>query len=66
MAWTQTQLDNLEDAIAKGVLEIKYNDKVIKYRSLKEMITIRNETRKSLGQVKNPSRLLIETDKGIC
>jgi len=63
--WTETDLKNLEEAIAKGVLEVQYTDKKIKYRSLNEMLTIRNEMRKCLGKVKRNSRVFAKTDKGL-
>ena len=65
MAWTQSQLTALEDAIAKGVREVKYRDKVIVYRSLKEMFTLRNEMKKSLGLTCKDGRKLISTSKGL-
>lgn len=38
MAYTQTQLDALKDAAAKGVLEVEYDNQRVKYRSLTEML----------------------------
>ena len=49
MAFTQVQLDALEDAIAQGVLTIKYQDKIITYRSLDEMLKLRDTMRRALG-----------------
>lgn len=66
MAWTQDQLTAIENAIAKGVLTVKYRDKVLTYRSLKEMLLIRNEMRKDLGLVCASGKKLIYTDKGFC
>ncbi len=37
MAFTQTQVDELRDAIARGVLSVGHGDKRVQYRSLKEM-----------------------------
>lgn len=40
-SWTQADLDALDDAIGKGVLEVEYDDKRVKYRSLDDMLKIR-------------------------
>ena len=42
MAYTQGQLDALEAAIAEGTLKVEYGDKKVEYRSLNEMIRIRD------------------------
>ena len=66
MAWTQAQLTALEKSIAKGVMEVKYRDKVIVYRSLNDMLKLRNEIRKDLGIVcKRGGKKLINTNKGL-
>ena len=49
MAYTQTQLDALEEAIAEGALTVQYQDKRTTYRSLKEMRSLREEMRRELG-----------------
>lgn len=41
MAFTQEQLDALNQAITEGVLEVWYGDKKVKYRSLDEMLRIK-------------------------
>lgn len=48
MAYTQTDLQRIEKAIATGTLEVEYADKRIKYRSIEELITARNEIQRSL------------------
>lgn len=42
MAWTQTQLDALNDAIAAGVTSVSHNGKTVSYRSLAEMMQLRD------------------------
>ena len=37
MAYTQTQLDALDVAIAEGVLTVSYDGRTVTYRSLNEM-----------------------------
>ena len=63
--WTLDDLANLEDAIKKGVQRVKYQDKEVTYRSLKEMLELRNEIRKCLGLVKKGSRIFAKTNKGL-
>lgn len=51
MAWTQTDVDNLQQAIASGELQVQYPNGMVKYRSLDEMERIltlmQNETNPS-------------------
>lgn len=63
--WTTADLAALEAAIAKGVIEVQYSDKRIKYRSLSEMWQIRNEMKKCLGLVGKGGRLLTKHNKGL-
>lgn len=66
MAWTQAQLDALETAIASGSLRVKFADKDVTYRSLDEMMRIRDTIRASLGTVSNqPQRIKSEYDRGL-
>ena len=48
MAFTQTQLDELDKAIAEGVLTVSYDGRSVTYRSLAEMQTIRAKIFESL------------------
>lgn len=65
MAWNQTDLTALEDAIKSGALRVKYTDKEVEYRSLDEMIRIREMIRKELGLVTNVDRRKVaSTSKG--
>ncbi len=51
MAFTQAQLDALESAIAQGALEVQYSDKRVRYRSLDEMLRLRDAMRRDLGLI---------------
>ena len=51
MAWKQSDLDALEDAIKQGVEEVRYSDKTVRYRSLDEMMKLRDIMRKDLGLI---------------
>ena len=37
MAYTQTQLDALQEAMASGELEVSYDGRQVKYRSIAEL-----------------------------
>ena len=66
MAFSQTQLDALEEAIATGSTRVKYADKEVEYRSLSEMLRLRDIIRRSLGLVDaGAGRVYPETSKGL-
>lgn len=71
--FTKEKLHALECAIAEGALEVQYSDKKIVYRSLSEMMKIRDIMKKSLGICSKGkkglfggTRLQVETDKDLC
>lgn len=49
MSFTQPQLDALTAAIAEGTLRVKYQDKEILYRSMDEMLKLRELMKQELG-----------------
>lgn len=53
MAWTQAQLDTLEEAIATGARRMTYGDggnrKEIEFHSREEMMALRKTMRDELG-----------------
>ena len=49
MAWSSTDLTNLEDAIAQGVLTVSINGKTVTYRSLADMLALRDVMRREIG-----------------
>lgn len=68
MAWTESELIILEKAIATGATSVQYADKKVEYRSLSEMMQIRDNIRKELGldsTVNNPRRAYASFDKGL-
>jgi len=66
MAWTQEELQKLEAAIAQGARVVKYADKEVEYRSLKEMLQIRDEIKKELGLISSSNlRKVGIFDKGL-
>ena len=57
MAFTQSELDALESAIATGALIVRYSDgRQVQYRSLAEMQRLRQLMRAELGY-SEPSRV---------
>jgi hypothetical protein len=65
MAFTQAQLDALEAAITGGELKVKYGDKEVTYRTLDEMIRIRDMMRRDLGLASaTNSRVYMTHSKG--
>ncbi len=63
--WTEADLKAIDEAIATGALTVKYNDRLVTYRSLNEMLQIRQLMRECLGHVKRSSRKFCCGDKGI-
>lgn len=49
MAYTQTMLDALDAAIATGALRITHNGKTTEYRSMDEMVRVRNLIKQELA-----------------
>lgn len=72
--FTTERLQALEEAIAEGALRVKYSDKEVEYRSLEEMLKIRDTMRKALCLNKKSSktglfggkRAKMEHSKGLC
>ena len=49
MAYTQTQLETIEAAIASGTLTVRMGDRLVTYHSLDELIRLRDTIRGELG-----------------
>jgi hypothetical protein len=64
MAWTQAQLDALEDAMASGALTVKHSDKTITYRSLDDMRTARDLIKRSLDPDSFSEIRYVQTRRG--
>ncbi len=56
MAWTQTDLDAIETAIAKGERLVRFNDRTVEYRSVAELLTARDAIKSDLTQQSNSTR----------
>lgn len=66
MAYTTTDLSNIESALAEGVLTVSVAGRTVTYRSLSEMMQIREIIRTELGQVDNGGTTFqtLKHDKG--
>lgn len=69
MAYSINDLNTLDSAIAQGATLVKYADKEVQYRSLKEMLEIRNMIRDELGlngpDPRNKGRRYASFNKGL-
>jgi len=65
MAFTLEQLTALEDAIAQGVQSVMYGNKQVMYRSLAEMIMLRDQMRSELGLAPKTKRIFAKHSKGL-
>lgn len=56
MAYTQTDLDNLDKAIADGNLTVRVADRLVTRRSIDELLKMRAHVAASLAGQSNPRR----------
>lgn len=49
MAFTQTQLDALEEAIALGALSVRHGDKTVTYDSIPAMLKLRDRMKREIS-----------------
>ncbi|MGY3278137.1 phage head-tail joining protein [Bradyrhizobium sp. S3.7.6] len=64
MAFSQAQLDAIEEAIAAGSTSVSYEGKSVTYRSLDEMLRIRSIIRSALGLTTQRPTVLVEHSRG--
>jgi hypothetical protein len=48
MAWTQSQFDAIEAAIASGELTVRFGDRTVTYRSVDELLQARAVIKESI------------------
>jgi len=63
MAFTQAQLDSLDEAIVSGALIVHFQDRSITYRSLKDLLTARGVVAAALDTTIRQVR--VETKTGL-
>lgn len=64
MAYTAQDLEIIQAAIKEGALKVKYADKEVTYRSLEEMLKIRDLIRNDLGITSPRVRTFAEFNPG--
>jgi len=65
MAWSQTDLDRIEAAIAKGVRSVTYQSGSVTYQSLDEMLKIRDLMAREIGGQPAVTRVVGSYDNGL-
>ncbi|SHL07050.1 phage head-tail joining protein [Paraburkholderia terricola] len=58
MAYTQSELDRIQRAIAKGELEVQYHDRKVRYRSIGELREAQTEIVRALDSGRARSRIV--------
>jgi hypothetical protein len=61
MAWTTQQLAGLEMAIAQGTTRVTFEGRTVEYRSLADMIRLRDLMRRDLGAASVPPAITYAT-----
>ena len=72
MAFTETQLQALESALAKGERRVTFGDKTVEYRSVEELRVAIRDVRRGLSEQASatglwpgaPRQIRINTSKG--
>lgn len=49
MAWTQSDLDSIDQAIAQGVAEVRFADRTVRYRSIDDLLKARDAISQTLA-----------------
>lgn len=67
MAWTQTDVDNLREAIALGATRVRIADRDVTYRSLDEMRSLLREMEAQVAGTKRVRQIRVySAGKGFC
>lgn len=64
MAFTQAQLDAIENGIASGTTRVSYDGKSAEFRSIDEMLRIRSIIRRALGLDTGSATVLVAHNRG--
>lgn len=65
-SWTIEDVYKLEAAIAKGVRKVQYQDKMVEYNSIDDMLKALNVMKKQLGLTAKSGAKYAEFKKGLC
>ncbi|QKV20251.1 phage head-tail joining protein [Oricola thermophila] len=64
MAWTQADLDKLDEAIATGARRVKFQNHEVEYHSMSDMLKARDVIAAALDETRRPSVSFAEYDGG--
>jgi hypothetical protein len=64
-SYTQADYDAISAAIAEGVTEVRMGDRTVRYRSLNEMMRVKQMMARELGLVRRPNRTFATFRKGL-
>ena len=64
MAFTQKQLDSIENAIATGATRMTHEGRTVEFASLDAMLRVRDIIRRALGLVSGSSTVVVAHDRG--
>lgn len=65
MAWTQTDLDRINAALASGELTVEYDGRRTTYRSLSDLLAMRRLIQSELNpSLKTDGQIVFATNKG--
>jgi len=65
MAFTQDDLDAIDQALISGELEVSYQDRKVRYRSVRELKEMRLLISKSMNNKPRPGLYRVELDRGL-
>jgi hypothetical protein len=66
LAFTQSDLDAIEAAIKSGTFEVQFADRKVRYRTLDEMMRIRDLIKADVTPSSAVRRVVAEFSKGDC
>jgi hypothetical protein len=64
MAWTQTDLDAIEKAIASGARRVRFQTHEVEYQSTGDMLRARNLIASELDEARRPGVMFTEYESG--
>lgn len=65
MSWTQSDLDQLDASIKRGVKSVTYQSGSVTYHSLGEMLRLRDAMKAEIAGAAAPSRTVAQYDNGL-
>lgn len=66
MAYTQTDLENIQGAISQGLRSVVFEDgRQVHFRSLSELMRVELEIKRSMDQQPKRRAFVVQTSKGL-